>query len=64
MLTKRQAIIETRKLADAVIEQLERKANGWDKGIYRDDDTTRQTGWRTVMHYNVQDAFRLSYEFS
>jgi hypothetical protein len=36
-MTKRQAIAEVRAEANAIIEQLERRARGWDKGRWRDD---------------------------
>lgn len=64
MMTKRQAIAEVRACADAVIEQRTRQAMGWDKGIYRDDDTLQ---WRTIsqsVRANVQEAFRLSVNFA
>ena len=39
--TRRQAIAMVREEADWLIEQAQRRARGFDKGAYRDDDTDR-----------------------
>lgn len=42
--------------ADALIEQLEREAKGWDRGAYRDDDTVRGCTikrWRKLVAEQV-----------
>lgn len=61
--TKRQAIAAVRAEANALIEQAERKAKGWDKGAYRDDDTLRH---ETIAYCGRQSsalAFELSARF-
>lgn len=62
-LTKRQAIAETRDCANVVIEQLERRAKGWDRGAYRDDDTVRLRTINDHIALNVDVAFELSARF-
>lgn len=63
-MNKRQAIKEVRECANAVIDQLERIAKGWDKGSHRDDmpevsrnasNTTRQ-----LIRGHVGHAFELA----
>ena len=49
-MPKRQAIIETRKLANAVIEQLERKANGWDKDFVAPSVGDLETHLKPYLH--------------
>lgn len=62
-ITKRQAIRIARKCADSLIEQLERRAKGWDKGRYRDDDAVRICTIRQSMELDVAEAFHLSRQF-
>ena len=59
-LTRRQAIAEVRAEADYLIEQMTRKANGWDKGIYRDDDTLRAWTISQSIKNSVNNAFYLA----
>jgi len=59
-LTRRQAIAEVRAEADYLIEQMTRKANGWDKGIYRDDDTLRAWTINQSIRNSVSNAFYLA----
>ena len=59
-ITKRSAIREARAEADAIIEQLERRAKGWDKGAYRDDDTERYATIAQRLATSSAWAFHLS----
>lgn len=63
-LTMRQAIREVKADANALIEQMERKARGWDTGAYRDDDTTRQETINQRIRGYVGNAFALSERFT
>ena len=60
--TKRQAIAEVRALADAIIDQHTRWANGWDKNPMKRDDEARFTGvtprMRNEMH--SREAFKIA----
>lgn len=59
-MNKRQAIKECREEANAIIEQHERWAKGWDKGMFRDDDTEQLMGIAESIDCSVQYAFELS----
>ena len=67
-MNKRQAIKEVREAANAVIEQLERIAKGWDKGRHRSDmrEVDRNSGntIRQQMRDHVDHAFNLSRQFA
>lgn len=63
-MTKRQAIAEVRAEANYLIYLAERKAAGWDKGAYRDDDTLRATPLRRDIRRAVARAFALSAQFA
>lgn len=67
-MNKRQAIKEAREAANAVIEQLERIAKGWDKGSHRDDmrevDRNPNNTIRQQIRGHVDHAFALSRQFS
>jgi len=63
-LTRRQAIAEVRAEADFLIEQMTRKANGWDKGTFRDDDTLRAWTINQSIRNSVSNAFYLSAQFA
>ena len=67
-MTRRQAITEARDCANAVIEQLERHAKGWDRGMWRQDmrevDRNHRNTIRATVAMNVGRAFELSKEFS
>lgn len=58
--TKRQAIAAVRAEANALIEQADRKAKGWDKGVYRDDDAMRLE----TIAYRCRMSSRLAFELS
>lgn len=59
-MTRNQAAAEVRALANACIEQMERQAKGWDKGVYRDDDTFMWITIKAAQRQNAAEAFRLS----
>lgn len=67
-MTKRQAIKEVRECADAVIEQAERIAKGWDKGNHRSNlrEVDRNAGntIRQEIKFHVYHAFALSRQFA
>jgi hypothetical protein len=63
-MTKRQAIAEARAEANAIIEQQERIARGWDRGAYRSDDTLRQWTIRETLAMHSAHAFALSAMFA
>lgn len=67
-LDKRRAVAEVRALADAVIEQAERRAKGWDRGAWRDDVRTVDRSTRNTIavntDVNVRRAFYLSAQFA
>jgi hypothetical protein len=62
-MTKLQAINAAKNEANALIDQLERIAKGWDKGRYRDDDTLRMFTVQQGIQTHVQECFRLAIEF-
>ena len=62
--SRRAAIAAVRAEADYLIEQAERKARGFDKGIYRDDDTTRGMTIRQRIAFGVGVSFALSAKFA
>ena len=68
MMTKRQAIAEVRSEADAIIEQLERRAKGWDRGLWRDDmrnvDCNFSNTIGATIRRSVAHAFALSAQFA
>lgn len=61
--TKRQAIAAVRAEANALIEQAERKAKGYDKGVYRDDDVMRRESIKYRCRMSSALAFELSARF-
>lgn len=63
-MTKRQAIAEARAEANAIIEQQTRRAQGWDRGVYRDDDTLRMSTIRESLQASAAHAFALSAQFA
>lgn len=67
-MNKRQAISEARASADAIIEQLTRWSNGWDKGVYRDDVTREDMAWKLptaqIVAKEAEHAFALSIQFT
>lgn len=67
-MNKRQAIAEVRAEANALIEQAERRAKGWDRGIWRDDrravDCNAHNTIRACTARSVKNAFDLSARFS
>lgn len=58
--TKRLAISVARLCAENIIEQLERIDRGWDKGVYRDDDTLRFMTIKQALRRDADLAFRLA----
>lgn len=63
--SKREAIKWAREEANAIIDQAERQAKGWDKGMYRDDDVTcrgQSIRYTQAMHSMV--GFALSARFA
>jgi hypothetical protein len=62
--TKRKAIAAVKAEANGIIEQLERRAKGWDKGAYRDDDTMRFMTIRESLTLSSQFAFAVAIEFN
>lgn len=58
--SRRQAESWAREEADAIIEQLTRRAQGWDRGLYRDDDVRRTETIRERLAWHSQMAFALS----
>lgn len=63
-MNKRQAIREAQQAANAVIEQRERQAKGWDTGLYRSDDTMRLWTIEQGVKMEVEYAFALSRQFA
>lgn len=63
-MTKREAIAAARAEADALIEQAERRAKGWDSGLYRSDDVYREVTIRERIAASVETAFYLSARFA
>lgn len=68
VMTKRQAIREVRECADALIEQSERRARGFDRGTWRDDvrpvDRNASNTIRANARFYVGVAFDLSRRFA
>lgn len=62
--TRRAAIAAVRAEADYLIEQAERKARGFDRGMFRDDDTTRTETIRQRVAFSVAVSFALSARFA
>lgn len=66
--TKRAAIAAAREEANAIIEQAERRARGWDRGMWRDDvrPVDRNTGntIRATVARGSAFAFALSARFA
>lgn len=66
--TRRQAIAAVRAEADGIIEQLERRARGFDRGTWRDDVREVDRRWtntiRATMRRSVAFAFALSRKFA
>lgn len=62
--TKRRAVAMVRENANALIEQLERRAKGWDRGFYRDDDTLQLWTIRQSIDLHVSESFALSAQFA
>lgn len=62
--SKREAVRLVREEANALIEQSERKARGFDRGMYRDDDTIRHETIRQRTAYSVDIAFALASKFA
>lgn len=62
--TKREAIRIARAEANAIIAQRERQARGYDRGLFRDDDTLRRETIRQTIAFSVNVAFALSHKFS
>lgn len=67
-MTKNEAARIARQCADAVIEQLERVAKGWDKGMYRSNilpaDRAWHLPWRVEVQKECEYAFNLSRQFA
>lgn len=61
--TRRQAIAMVREEADWLIEQSQRRARGFDKGAYRDDDTDRTHTIEANAKLSVTVATMLSRAF-
>ena len=65
---RRTAIAWARSEADALIEQAERRAKGYDRGLWRDDcrpcDRARYNRIATVTHASVETAFALARRFA
>jgi hypothetical protein len=66
-MTKRQAIAEVRAEANAIIEQLERRARGWDQGRWRNDmRAVERNGANTIaatLEWRAGYAFSLACSF-
>ena len=62
--SKREAIKWVREEANAIIEQAERQAKGYDKGMYRDDDITCNQSIRYSQAMHSMAAFALSTKFA
>lgn len=62
--TRNAAIAAVRAEANYLIEQAERKAQGWDKGMFRDDDATRCMTIRQREAISVFVSFALSAKFA
>jgi hypothetical protein len=64
VINKRMAAAWVRAEANDLIEQLERRARGWDKGQYRDDDVMRDTPIRQRIRESVTLSFALAKKFA
>ena len=64
VVNKREAIRMVREEANAIIEQSELKAAGYDRGMFRDDDTTRSETIRQRTQFSVNIAFALASKFA
>ena len=62
--TKREAIRIARIEANAIIAQRERQAHGYDRGLFRDDDTLRRETIEQTVAFSVSIAFALSSKFA
>ena len=62
--TKRTAIKWVREEADFLIAQAERQAEGFDRGLYRDDDCVRAMTITQARIWSSEIAFALSRKFS
>lgn len=58
--TKRQAIAFVRAEANGIIEQAERRAKGWDRGTFRDDDAFRSLTIRQRLELSARAAFNVA----
>lgn len=62
------AIAYARAEANAIIEQLQRRADGWDQGAFRDDcrmvDRHPENKISECTYFSVSVAFALSRKFS
>ena len=56
MNIRNNAAATVRACADAIIEQRERQAKGWDQGRFRDDDTVRSITIEDAVKCNVEQA--------
>lgn len=67
-MTKRQAIAEVRAEANALIEQLSRRARGMDQGPWRDDcrivDRQPHNRISATIRAGVEHAFNLSRQYA
>lgn len=61
--TKRQAIAWVKAEANAIIEQAERRAKGWDRDMFRDDDCFRYKTIEQRTRESVELSFALSKKF-
>ena len=59
-MNKREAIREVRALANMIIEQRTRQAKGWDRGVFRDDDTGCRVPINCAMHRASREAFYIA----
>jgi len=62
--TKRQAVAFVRAEANGIIEQLERRAKGWDIGPFRDDDTVRRYTIAETLAFCARAAFDVARDFA
>ena len=62
--SRRQAIAVVREEANALIEQAERRARGWDRGAYRDDDCERRETIAARSRWRADVAFKVAQRFA
>lgn len=62
--TDRQVYAAVRALADGVIEQRTRQAQGWDKGTHRDDMRTVDRNASNTIRRNIQAAVAEAFSLS